>query len=608
MAALDVERFLSHQENLPSLPVPPLQQTLDKFVSSSTPLFSDEELSQVKEMVAQFGQPGGEGEQLQRLLLDKAKGTVNWLSDWWLNLAYLEYRLPCPIHVNPGIVTPVQNFKGQEDQLRHTAKLISGILEYKIMVDHQTLPIDKLGGNELCMKQFYNILGCCRVPGEHRDRVLNFPGDVYSSPKHVTVIHNNNIFEVPVYGDGGHALNVDQIYGQLKAVCEGSNSQGPPLGILTTQERGQWFNAYDTLVKDPENAQHLESIQRSIVVVCLDKAMPSNAGRDEQTIAANQMNHGGGSTVNSANRWFDKILQMIVGPDGHVGFNYEHSTAEGPPIIALADYILKKAEKEFPVQEPATGVEKPTHLNFNIVPSVTSAMQTAASAFDELISDLDLISMEFDSYGKNFPKSQKLSPDAFIQVAFQLAFYQIHGHSTATYESGSLRKFRHGRTDTIRSCSIASHAFCQSMRADSGCSGAEKAQRLRAAVQAHRAYTDQVVNGQGIDRHLLGLKLIALENGVEVPQLLNHPLYQRSCNWQISTSQVASSTKGVLGFAPVIPDGYGLCYNPMEDRFRISISTWRSSPMTDSIKFEQSLKRAFEDSKRVLIESGSAKL
>jgi carnitine O-acetyltransferase len=70
--------------------------------------------------------------------------------------------------------------------------------------------------------------------------------------------------------------------------------------------------------------------------------MPKIA-RDELCLLHNQMHHGCGSAYNSSNRWFDKILQVIVGPDGHVGFNYEHSTAEGPPIITLADYILKKA-------------------------------------------------------------------------------------------------------------------------------------------------------------------------------------------------------------------------------------------------------------------------
>ena len=44
--------------------------------------------------------------------------------------------------------------------------------------------------------------------------------------------------------------------------------------------------------------------------------------------------------------------------------------------------------------------------------------------FHRIVKNLDFIVYKFDDYGKTFIKQQKCSPDAFIQVALQLAFYR----------------------------------------------------------------------------------------------------------------------------------------------------------------------------------------
>ena len=48
----------------------------------------------------------------------------------------------------------------------------------------------------------------------------------------------------------------------------------------------------------------------------------------------------------------------------------------------------------------------------------------------------------------------------------------------------------------------------------------------------------QAINGDGIDRHLLGLKLIAIEQGENVPELFMDSAYTQSTHFNLSTSQV----------------------------------------------------------------------
>lgn len=55
-----------------------------------------------------------------------------------------------------------------------------------------------------------------------------------------------------------------------------------------------------------------------------------------------------------------------------------------------------------------------------------------------------------------------ISQDKLIPVT-SFSTFRMYGHSCATYESASLRMFRLGRTDTIRSTSVASLKFVQSM-------------------------------------------------------------------------------------------------------------------------------------------------
>lgn len=78
-----------------------------------------------------------------------------------------------------------------------------------------------------------------------------------------------------------------------------------------------------------------------------------------------------------------------------------------------------------------------------------------------------MIILNFNQFGKNFIKQQSISPDAFVQLALQLTFYKVHRQLVSSYESATLRQFKNGRVDNIRSNTLEaltwSKALCDEL-------------------------------------------------------------------------------------------------------------------------------------------------
>ncbi|KAK0146477.1 Carnitine O-acetyltransferase [Merluccius polli] len=581
-----VGRYLAHQEGLPGLPVPALQQTCDRYLAVLEPIVETEKLNLTRELVTDFQKAGGVGERLQKSLEKRACGAENWLSDWWVQTAYLDYRLPVVIHSSPGVVLPQLEFSDKRGQLRHAAKMIAGVLDFKTQIDNETLPVEHLGRRPLCMNQYYQLLSSCRVPGLHRDSVVNHAKS--STPStHITVVHNFQFFTLDVYNSDGTPLSVDQLHHQLEQICNSSpQTNEEPVGILTSQHRNVWGKVYLDLIKDQTNKESVQAIQRSIFTLCLDSMSPHASGEMYQSRAAQQMLHGGGSHLNSGNRWFDKTLQFILGEDGMCGLIYEHAPAEGPPIVALIDHVIEYTRKSDMAHSPTVPLPAPHKLCFNITPDIKRDIEQAKHDLNTMVQDLDLAVLVFKHFGKNIPKSFKMSPDAFIQIGLQLAYYRLYQKSCSTYESASLRMFRLGRTDTIRSASVDSSNFT-------------------------KAFDDpgkKAIQGQAIDRHLLGLKLQALEDQVSIPEIFTDPSYAVAMNFKISTSQVPAKSDCVMCFGPVVPDGYAVCYNPKDQHINLAVSSFNTCPETDTARMVQAVEKALLDLRTLLESTPKAKL
>ncbi|KAJ8960981.1 hypothetical protein NQ318_020285 [Aromia moschata] len=587
---------------LPSLPVPKLHQTVEKYIKTVTPFLNDVELNNTKRILEQFSSENGIGTKLQRLLEQKAQTCENWLEEWWLNTAYLEYRDPVVVYSSPGLVFPFEDFQNEEQRLTYTAQLILAAVDYKMAIDRDKIPLDRMGRDPLDMNQYKKIFGTCRIPGEKRDSL-----EYNSDSRHIVIARNNNFFKVEVVNSSGEVPSLSQLVSHLEIISQESEEVGPSVGVLSTENRDNWYKAYSELINDPVNKNSVNEIQKSLFLVALDNPMPE-INDSRMSMAGKQFIHGGGSRGNSANRWFDKTVQFVIGPDGTVGLTYEHSPSEGQPIAVMTDYLVDYIKNNACSELPDTKLEHwPEKLKINVNDKLKYYIQLANKHVDKLADNLDMDSFQFKSFGKEFVKSQKLSPDSFIQIAMQYAFYRIHKVPGAHYESAATRKYIHGRTETIRSCSIESIAFAKAML-DQGKSDADRVNALKEAIASHKKYSIEAVNGFGVDRHLLGLKLTALENGLELPDLYKDPSYTRSTCMRISTSQVATKCDGFMCYAPLTVDGYGCCYNPRPYDINFGVSAFLECPETSARQFRQALEDSLHDMHDILAKTQKSKL
>lgn len=198
-------------------------------------------------------------------------------------------------------------------------------------------------------------------------------------------------------------------------------------------------------------------------------------------------------------------------------------------------------------------------------------------------------------FGKGAIKAGGVSPDAFIQMAFQLAYYKDSGGRFAlTYEATITRFFRNGRTETVRSLTSEVREFVLAMN-DENVSTKEKIRLLKVAAEKHQRNYRDCMAGKGIDRHLFALYVVCKAKGYDTSFLSK----AFAMPWTLSTSHTPINTlpNGLFphvpeaadtvtpggGFGPVSDEGYGIAYSsPNEDILQFHISSKRSCADTDS--------------------------
>ncbi|XP_065053359.1 peroxisomal carnitine O-octanoyltransferase-like [Rhopilema esculentum] len=594
------ERTLFYDGKLPPLPLPTLEQTCYKYLLSVKPFLNDEEYRTTEFVVDTFRI--GVGKRLHEELKDRANKQKNWLSDWWED-TYVSYRGPLPFYSNFGGTTDYSAFWKQPETgsqtFRASMSLHFSLIQH-LKIQSELWPISKMQKSiPMDMKLFFGFFATARMPGEHRDKLLNFSlkdGKPSCTKTHVVVIRRKKFFVFDALTADGKVLNVPEIELQLKRICDVADATpaGPGVGCLTSTDRTTWKKVQDYMFAlDRRNAEFVNIINTSLLVCVLDEHAPRS-----QTEATTECVIG-----DASNRWFDKGTQSIFFSNGYCGNNNDHAHIDGFMASEIFEHTYDAFKSVTGKWEGPTNIRDlsmPEELEFYVDDYVTSEIETARIKHDELRKQARHIDKPIINFGKTFAKDVSLHPDSLIQMAIQLAYYRLHKKVVPTYETATTRQFQDGRTETLRVCTLESKRFVEAMD-DASYSVASKVRLLRNACEQHSKMMNECCNGQGIDRHLLGLRILAMQEGLDVPMIYRDKAWKRSGgdgNFVLSTS-LSGYRRVHGGMGPMTQDGYGVFYTMENDMIHICVGTC-DDEKTKCFEMRERIEEALLDMRTIL--------
>ncbi|MEV6653600.1 choline/carnitine O-acyltransferase [Streptomyces sp. NPDC051219] len=555
------------------MPLPTLGASCERFLAWCAPLLTADERAATEAEVAAFLRPDGPGRVLQAALeeYDATDGVHSWLDTFW-PYRYLGRR--DRIALNANFFFLFQD-SGQR-QVERAAGLIAGALNYKQQLDQGLIaPVVQRGAPQSMVQNKF-LFSTTRIPGAQQDTVRAPYTDAWPGPseaRHIVVFFRGAMFRLDVLGPDGVPHSLDDLEAGLRAVLKsGAEPAGADtsMGHLTTMARAEWAAARESLLAyHPSNADALDDVETALFCVALEDFAPA----DTQN-ACDELLYGDGG-----NRWFDKAVSFIVFADGRAGINVEHCELDGTTILSFTDALLSTPAEEHSGQSGARSQGLPTlePIVFELDDALRAQVSSAADAFAAYGENTATETVSFADFGSSAAKALGVSPDAFVQVAYQLAHQRAKGHLGATYESIATRQYRHGRTEAMRVVTPEMGEFVAAMDDPSADADTRRA-AFRAATEAHVARAKACQAGQVPEQHLWELELIQRRRGAELG-LTEQPALYRSPGWltmrddYLSTSSAPSANIQYFGFGSTSSRCIGVAYVLLPERFNLYLST-----------------------------------
>nr|GAT52991.1 predicted protein [Mycena chlorophos] len=634
------------QDALPKLPIPSLQDTCRRYLTALKALQNEHEHEMTQAAVADFLKPGGEGEKIQEVLVKWAETRDSYIEEFWYE-SYLSHTDPVVLALNPFFVLENDPTPDRGSQLPRAAALIVSSLGFIHDLRAGLLEPDNVRGVPLDMDQYRRLFGTARIPTERGCKM-----HVNPDSRHVVVLRRGQFYWFDVLDNENRPLLTErEVIRNLQAIVTDADkthrsevARGA-IGVLSTENRKEWSRLRATLATtDHNNASCLDIVDNALFIVCLDDTAPADIAELCANFLCGTYDLDGGVQIGTCtNRWYDK-LQIIICADGAAGINFEHTGVDGHTVLRFAadvftnglmllarsinpaaptlfraslspharSYKVRPGGKTSP---PLVKIDTtPKKLEWKLSSELRVGIRFAETRLSDLICQNDCQALEFKGYGKNFITSHGFSPDAFVQMAFQAAYFGLYGRIECVYEPAMTKAFLHGRTEAIRSIQPESVQFTKTFYSDG--TPSEKIAALRKACERHVALTKECSKGLGQDRHLYALYCLLQrqlagnlnplpddpapwpESPSKMPAIFTDPGWALLSTSILSTSNCGNPALRLFGFGPVAADGYGIGYIIKED----GLSICASSKHLQTRRFLDTLRSYLLDVQRVLIQ------
>jgi carnitine O-acetyltransferase len=561
-------RTFGNEERLPRVPLPTLDATCERFMEWCGPLLTEDERARTESALASFVRPDGPGRTLHAALerYDASEGVRSWLDTFW-PYRYLGRRDRIALNANFFFL-----FKeAPEGQIQRAAGLVAGALDYKLRLDREEIAPVVQRGRPLSMAQNRFLFSTTRIPGAEQDTVRAPYTDEWPGPsdaRHIVVFFRGNMIRMDVLGPDGRPHTLDELQAGLGTIMKAEAAPEPSAGHLTTKARAEWAASRDALLA-LGNAGALDAVETALFCVCLEDFTPAST-----LDACDHLLHG-----DSGNRWFDKAVSFVVFGDGTAGINVEHCGLDGTTILSFVDELLSAPPEKLSQRSGARSQGLPVidPIEFVLDDALRGDIRDAAASFAAYGAATATATLSFGGFGTERIKRLKMSPDAFVQMAYQLAHKRAKGHVGATYESIATRQYRNGRTEAMRVVTPEVLRFTEVMD-DPSAGPVLRRDAFRAAADAHVRRAKECQAGQAPEQHLWELQLIQKRRGADLgvtepPPLFETPGWTVMRDDYLSTSSAPSVNIRYFGFGSTSEQCIGIAYVLLPDRFNVYLST-----------------------------------